>query len=299
VRPAAAVGFLALAVALVAGCGGKTASKSPAPTSPVGRPCHGAAPPATYDHVILVVLENHSFSEVAGHSPYLNRLAAACGLATDYSAVAHPSLPNYLALTSGSTHGISSDCTDCSVSAQSIFGQLHGEWRSYLESLPAAGFEGAFSGGYAKKHNPAAYYEAIATAYARRAVPLARLRSDLEHDALSRFSLVVPNLCSDEHNCSVETGDAWLGTWVRRILSSRAYASGKSVIFLTYDEGPDSDNRVYTVVVSPSVPPHTVVATPFDHYSLLRTVERLLHLPCLGNACRARAMDRAFRLTGA
>src|SRR5579859_6849870 len=233
------VGLVAAAAALVAGCGGRTA----APASPVGRPCRGAAPPRTYEHVILVVLENHSFSAVAGHSHYLNRLAAACGLATDYSAVAHPSLPNYLALTSGSTHGISSDCTDCPISAPSIFGQLHGAWRSYLESIPTPGFEGAFSGGYAKKHNPAAYYEEIATAYAQRAVPLTRLRSDLEHDALSRFSLVV-----------------------------------------------GSDNRVYTVVASRSVRPHTVVATPFDHYSLLRTAEQLLGLPCLANACRAQAM---------
>src|SRR5579859_962817 len=200
-RRSAAVGLLALAVALVAGCGGRTAGPSATPTPPAGRPCRGAEPPRTYEHVIVVVLENHSFSAVAGHSPYLNRLAAACGLATDYSAVSHPSLPNYLALTSGSTHGISSDCTDCPVSAPSIFGQLHGAWRSYLESIPAPGYEGAINGGYARKHNPAAYYEAIATAYAQRAVPLARLRSDLEHDALSRFSLVVPNLCSDEHDC--------------------------------------------------------------------------------------------------
>src|SRR5438105_11763516 len=292
-RRAAAVGFLALAVGLVAGCGGRTAAPAPR----VGRPCRGATPPAAYQHVILVVLENHSFSEVAGHSPYLNRLAAACGLATDYTAISHPSLPNYLALTSGGTQGISSDCTDCQVSAESVFGQLHGAWRSYLESLPAPGFEGAFSARYAKKHNPAAYYEAIATAYARRAVPLARLRSDLAHDALSRFSLVVPNLCSDEHNCSLGTGDAWLGTWVKRIFASRAYASGKTVLFLTYDEGL-GDNRVYTVVASPSVRPHTVIAAPFDHYSLLRTVERLLDLPCLANACRAHAMGPAFRLTG-
>jgi|SRR5579859_2379766 len=286
------VGLVAAAAALVAGCGGRTA----APAPPVEQPCRGAAPPRTYEHVILVVLENHSFSEVAGHSPYLNRLAAACGLATGYSAVSHPSLPNYLALTSGSTHGISSDCTDCPVSAPSIFGQLHGAWRSYLESIPAPGYEGAINGGYARKHNPAAYYEAIATAYAQRAVPLDHLRRDLAHDALSRFSLVVPNLCSDEHDCPVATGDAWLGTWVRKILASRAYAGGKTVVFLTYDEGPISDNRVYTVVVAPSVRPHTMVARPFDHYSLLRTVERLLRLPCLANACRARAMDRAFGL---
>src|SRR5690348_11094348 len=93
----ACTGLLALGAGLAAGCGSATKAALP-------HPCHGAKPPRTYDHVILVVLENHSYSEVAGHSPYLNRLALACGLATQYDAVSHPSLPNYLALTSGSTH---------------------------------------------------------------------------------------------------------------------------------------------------------------------------------------------------
>jgi phospholipase C len=246
---------------------------------------------------VLLVLENHGFSAVAGHSPYLNRLAAACGLATDYRAVAHPSLPNYLALTSGSTHGITSDCTGCSVSATSIFGQLHGDWRSYLEAMPSAGFQGPFSGLYAKKHNPAAYYPAIAPAFARLDVPLAGLRADLVRGALKRFSLVVPDLCNDEHNCPPSTGDAWLGQWLPRLFASPAYRSGKTVLFVTYDEGVGRGNLVYTVVASPSVRAHTVVAAPFDHYSLLRTTEDLLGLPCLAKACTASPMERSFHLT--
>ena len=124
------------------------------------------------------MLENHSYSQIAGSSPYLNRLAHGCALALNYSAVSHPSLPNYLALTSGSTNGITSDCTDCRVSARSIFEQLGAGWRSYLESMPTRGYTGAFSGLYAKKHNPAAYYPRLAREYARSgAARLTRKRS--------------------------------------------------------------------------------------------------------------------------
>ena len=170
-------------------------------------PCMGRSRLALGNwRVVVVVLENHSYGDVVGASPYLNRLARECALATDDVAVSHPSLPNYLALTSGGTDGISSDCTSCSVHARSIFEQLHGDWRSYLESMPSPGFQGAFAGEYAKKHNPASYYTPIAAAYKTNAVPLGSvttgsLARDLKRNRLKRFSLIVPNLCHDEHDC--------------------------------------------------------------------------------------------------
>jgi phospholipase C len=300
VRRVAAACLGLLAFGLAAGCGinASTASHSGGTVASVGHPCRGRAPARRYDHVVVVLLENHTFEEIAGHSPYLNALARACGLATGYSAVAHPSLPNYLALTSGSAHGIASDCTECTVSAPSIFGQLRGDWRSYLQSLPAPGFRGAFSGKYAKKHNPAAYFVPIAAAYETNAVPLGAFRRDLARDRLHRLSLVVPDICADEHDCPIATGDAWLETWLPRIFASHAYRSGRTAVFVTYDEGTDTDNHVYTVVAAPSLRPRTLVGTPFDHYSLLLTIERLLRLPCLADACDARSMARSFRLGG-
>lgn len=243
------------------------------------------------------MLENHGFSQVFGLSRYLNRLAGRCGLATNYRAVAHPSLPNYLALTSGSTGGITSDCTDCTLSTRSIFEQVGGSWRAYEESLPQPGFRGGSSGSYAKKHNPAAYYTRIAAQYATRAVPLDRLTADLARDRLPRYAFVTPNLCHDEHDCSISTGDAWLAEWVPRILTSRAYLRGRTALFLTYDEDNGTQgNRVYTVVVAPSVRPGTVSGRPFTHYSLLATEESLLGVPCLALACSAGSMRAAFGL---
>jgi phosphatidylinositol-3-phosphatase len=284
--------LIVLAALATASCGSQSSPHRV--VSNAGHPCHGTEVPSRYEHVVLVVLENHGYDQVAHSSPYLNALASECGLATNYRAVSHPSLPNYLALTSGTTAGIDSDCTDCTANVRSIFQQLGGDWRTYAESLPAAGFRGPSAHDYAKKHNPAAYYPAVATAYARDAAPLtpAALRS------LGRFTLVVPNLCSDEHDCSVETGDRWLVRWIPRILHTSAYRSGNTALFVTYDEDTDSDNAVYTTVVAPSVRPGTVSAASFDHYSLLRTAEQLLGLPCLAHACAARSMAAAFHLGG-
>src|SRR5262249_1625028 len=210
---------------------------------------------------------NDSLPEVAKSWPYLNLLARHCGLAARYFAITHPSLPNYLAMTSGSTQGVTDDCTTCSTSARSIFEQLGSDWHAYLESMPSPGYRGASSGEYAKKHNPAAYFTRIARAYARDAVPLESERRGLLHDlrrnSLRRFSLIVPNLCHDEHDCSIATGDAWLRQWIPRILGSGAYREGRTALFITYDEGTALDNRVYTVVASPSTPRGDRATGPF------------------------------------
>jgi hypothetical protein len=259
-----------------------------------GHPCRGVAAPRRYSHVVLVVLENHTYDQVAHSSPYLNALARACGLAMNYHAITHPSLPNYLALTSGTTAGIDSDCTESKADVRSIFEQLGSHWRTYAESLPSPGFAGSSSSNYAKKHNPAAYFPAVAAAYARNAVPL----SVAGVTTPVRFTLIVPDLCNDEHDCSVDTGDRWLASWIPRILRSRTYGAGATALFVTYDEGTDSDNHVYTVVVTPSVHPGTVAVIRFDHYSLLRTMEQLVGLPCLAHACEASSMASAFHLLG-
>ena len=129
--------------------------------------------------------------------------------------------------------------------------------------MPATGFTGSQAGNYAKKHNPAAYYTKLAGAYAQNAVPLGTptagaLISDLRANRLPRYSFITPDLCNDEHDCSISVGDAWLARWVPKILASRAYRAGGTALFITYDEGSDSDNRVYTVVASPTTRKGTV-----------------------------------------
>lgn len=291
-------------VCLAAACG--SSAKPAAPNVPftpavhaaAGHPCTGSEPPARFAHVILIVLENHGFDQVAGHSPFLNALAHRCGLAADYHAVAHPSLPNYLALTSGSTQGlVGQDCSpgpSCRSGGSSIFSQTG--WRAYAESMTGR-CRLTNSGDYAARHNPAVYYTRVAARCATADVPLSELPGDLRGGHLAPYSFIAPNLCSDEHDCAVTDGDAWLARWLPRLTSSATYRSGDTAIFITYDEDDYAEgNHIYTVVVARSVRPGTVSQTPFTHYSMLRTNEQLLGLPPLGAAATATSMAGAFHL---
>ena len=191
----------------------------PPPPPPPG-PCGTAStPPATYQHVVWIVFENHSYSQIIGSSsaPYINQLASDCGLATNFHAETHPSLPNYIAMTSGSTQGITDDNGPGShpLDVPSIFSQLPGGGsRSLQESMPSNCLR-SNSGQYAVRHNPEAYYTNLGTDCANFDVPLAS-----PPNISAGFTFVTPNLCNDMHDCSVATGDAWLSNFLPTILSS-------------------------------------------------------------------------------
>jgi phosphatidylinositol-3-phosphatase len=253
-------------------------------------------------------MENHSYSSVIGSSaaPYENALANSCGLATNYHGVTHPSLPNYMAATGGTTAGITNDCSpssSCESTGPSIFGQVaasHRQWRSYEESMPS-NCDKTTASPYAVKHNPAPYYTQIASQCAQWDVPFGTTSSGpflsaVRSGSLPAFSFVTPNLCNDTHDCSVGTGDAWLRSVVGQITSSAMYKAGRTAIFITWDEGESGGNHVPTIVVSPTVKAGTQSATNYDHYSLLRTAEEMLGLSLLGNASSASSMRSAFGL---
>jgi phospholipase C len=292
----------ALALVVVAGLGAAASS----PSSAAGVRC-GTAQSArtTYRHVIWIWMENHPYDEVIGSSqaPYTNRLAAACGLATNYHNITHPSLPNYIAATSGNTWGIADDNPPSShpLAVNSIFQQA-GSAGSYQESMPS-NCDLTSSGTYAVKHNPEAYYTNIRAACAADNVPIGTTSSGafataLNNGNLPKFSFVTPNLCNDMHDCSVQTGDAWLQSWVPKITASPSYQAGNTVIFITWDEDDSaSGNHVATVAISPYTGPGTRSAIAFTHYSLLRTTEQLLGITTfLGNEASAASMRPAFGL---
>jgi phospholipase C len=217
---------VALAALVAASCSGSAATRTPLPR---------------FDHVLVVVLENKSQSNVLGNenAPNFNGLAKRYALLSGYGGVTHPSLPNYLALVSGSTHGITSDCTTCIVSARNLADTLeraHLTWKGYAEGLPRRGFTGGSAGRYAKKHMPFLYFRDVVSkpARLRRVVSLRQFGRDLAAGALPSFSLIVPDMCHDMHDCSVETGDAWLGGFLSPLLRSRKL--GHSVIFVITDE---------------------------------------------------------------
>ena len=305
--------------ALLSGCGGQTTTtttttSSTAANAGTGAPCGQVSRPVSYSHVIWLWMENHSYEEIVGSSsaPYLNSLARSCGLATNYHNITHPSLPNYIAATSGlDTQALQPflpDCqpsAGCSTDARSIFAQVP-SWRAYEESMPTA-CDHQDSGDYAARHNPPPYYTSLSDC-PQGDLPLTRLSSDLAANSLPAFSFITPNLCHDTHDCSVSVGDQWLAGEVPEILDSRAYRTGHTVLFITWDEGEggSSDDcaanesdvgcHVATVIVSPSTPAGKRSGELFNHYSLLRTTEDLLGLPPLGQAAGATSMAKAFGL---
>jgi len=257
-----------------------------------------------FSHLVVVVMENHDFSQIIGNSqaPYINSLAHRYALATNYQAVAHPSLPDYLALIGGSTFGIRSDCTDCPVSAPNLVDQLEAlgiSWKAYMEDLPSPCFTGSASGQYAKKHDPFMYFDDITShpSRCRRVVPLTELKADLAGHALPRFAFITPDLCHDMHDCGVEQGDRFLSKLLPPIL---AHLGPSGALFLTWDEGhpsvattPDTTccplaigGHVVTIAAGPAARPGVTFGTPYNHYSLLRTIEDAWHLEPLGlTAC--------------
>jgi phosphatidylinositol-3-phosphatase len=260
---------------------------------PCGTSSHG---PAVYEHVVWVVMENRAFGKVidTAKAPYINRLAHECGLATRYYAVAHPSLPNYIALTSGDIQGIQDDLPPAShpLHVPSIFSQLGSGWRSLQESMPGNCWA-TKSGLYAVKHDPAPYYVDIRKACARQDVPLMD-----PPDVSARFTFITPDLCNDMHSCTTAVGDRWLATWMPKIFKSPEYESGSTAVFLTWDEDDKKHgNHIPTLVISPSTPPGTRSSARFNHYSLLRTTEELLGIHAyLGRAASATSMRAAFHL---
>jgi phosphatidylinositol-3-phosphatase len=241
-------------------------------------------------------MENSSYSDIIGSSnaPYINSLARECGMAANFFAEGHPSLPNYIAMTSGSTQGIDDDGSPLEhpLSVPSIFEALGGGWRSLEESMPSNCYL-SDSGLYVVHHNPAAYYTNIRTACSSQDVPLASVP-----DLSAPFTFITPNLCNDMHSCSTADGDKWLSTFIPRLLGSDQYNSGTTAIFLTWDESDSSSasNHIATLVISPSTQPGTVSDTLFNHYSMLQTTESMLGIPCIASSCTATSMRAAFNL---
>jgi hypothetical protein len=259
-----------------------------------GGPCgRTSRPPAQYDHVVWVVMENKAYSSIIGSAsaPYENQLASQCGSGVNFFAETHPSLPNYIAMTSGSPQGIADDNPPAShpLDVPSIFSQLGTSWRSPQESMPSNCLL-TNSGLYAVKHNPAAYYTNIRTDCGTLDVPLTD-----PPDVSARFTFVTPNLCNDTHDCSVATGDAWLQTFLGKVFASAEYQAGKTAVFLTWDEDDSShSNHIATIVAAPSVAPGTAPTATFNHYSMLRTTEEMLGLGFVGSAATASSMRVAF-----
>jgi hypothetical protein len=260
----------------------------------------GATTLPALDSIYVIVLENQSGNDVIrSHSmPYLASLIARGAVATGYRAITHPSQPNYLALFSGDTQGVTDDNLH-DLSAPNLADQLDARsrrWSVSAENLPDSSFTGETATGgrdgpgtYVRKHEPAISFTSIGRDPLRRA----NIHDLTAFDPRTGgFQLIIPNLCHDGHDCPLDTVDAFLSGFVPRILDSPGFDRG-GVLFIIADEG-ERQNIVPLVAVGHGIIAGTSRADAWDHDSLLRSVEDAWDLGCLANACRATTLAALF-----
>jgi hypothetical protein len=260
-------------------------------------------------HIVVIVLENRELGEAIGDrsAPYLQALARKGVLATDYHAISHPSLPNYIALLAGDPLGISSDCGECQAHGSTLVDQLesaHVGWRAYMEGMPEPCYRGASAGGYVKRHDPFMYFPQIAAdpVRCRNVVPLTRLAADLRHVSLPPFVWISPNLCDDGHDCANAAVDRFLAHLAPYLLAS---LGPRGTLAVVWDEGTTNSGccgsaaggRVPLILAGPRVLAGHRLNSPADHYSLLALIEDSFGLPRLrGAACPCTpSLDAAFK----
>ena len=307
---------------VVAGCGA-AATATPAAT-PTATPLSSATPglatssaaatatPAaassptpgsglpSFSHVYVIIMENKEYGRIVGSAaaPYENKLMARYGQASDFYAETHPSEPNYIALTSGGLQGTSTDGA-YDLSVPNLFDQIEASgrsWHLYAQGYPGNCYQGSQSdvvvdgpgaaGDYVRKHNPAISYTSISNNQ-KRCANITKL--DGFDPSAADFEMIIPNEINDMHSSSVAAGDAFLATFVPKILDSPAFAN--SVLFITWDEGDTNDKgggHIATIIASPGMTPGSHFDGPdTTHYSMLRTIELAWGMPFLGSAATA------------
>jgi hypothetical protein len=260
-------------------------------------PCGSAAsPPATYRHVVVVIMENRTWSGVGGVGfgdpamPFLHALARSCTTFSDWTETdTHQnSLSQYIGMTSGvADPNTIADCSPsdrCRSTEDNLFRQVRlsgGSARTYVEGATRP----CSASGNAAKHIPALYYfgtytDASGTARndhdfcQQEVLPLA----DLDVSNLPTFAMIVPDLCNDGHDCGNDKVDAFARTWVSKVLASTSYAAGDTAVMVLYDE----DHPVPNLIVAPTATPGANSAAGAGHAAMLRTWEEVLGVPVLG-----------------
>jgi acid phosphatase len=308
-----AIVFCWIAVLLQSGCGGGSSSNGSSSTFAASTVPH-------FTHVFIVVEENHSYGSVIGNPnmPYLNGLAKANGLATQYFADAHPSLPNYFELTAGegtSITGLQLDSYNGVVSQDNAVHTLTNagkSWKTYQEGLPSVGYLGIDTGTYLQHHDPFVYFSDVqnSPSQANNVVPFTQFATDLSGGTLPDYSFIVPDVNNDAHNCptgmssctdaqELAAADQWLSSNMGPLVTSSAFQN--SLLIIVFDEGDLSDiqyvgGQVAAVIVSPLAKPGYQSTTHYEHASSLRLMLKGLGVTDLpGASATAADMGEFFK----
>ena len=318
-RRGSAALIIAISIGL-AGCSGVAAKSVPSPSSDSAHTAgsipsaanptsstNNASPASSVDKVLVIVEENRSVVDVEAHMPFLMSQARTFGTATNFYAIRHPSLPNYLTLAGGSTFGVTDDRApdEHPLKGPSLFGQLVSAGRTaktYADAMPTNCSRKSHDT-YATKHNPWTYFDDSAerAACERFDVPSGSpsggaLIDDVKSGQLPTFALVVPNICHDGHDCSAATADDWLQSWIAAIQKGPDFTSNRLAIVITWDEDDNhSGNQVPMVVIHPSLQGKQVTKH-LDHYGLSAGIARIGGVSPLRDADKGTDALAAFGL---
>ncbi|HET6821552.1 MAG TPA: alkaline phosphatase family protein [Anaerolineales bacterium] len=254
-----------------------------------------------FQYVVIIMFENKEFGSVIGNPqmPNFNRLAVEHTLLTQYYAIQHPSLPNYIALMGGDTFGINTNCNNCFINATSLPDLIEASgrtWKTYQEDMPEPCFMGSTLL-YAQKHNPFVYFDPIRLnpeRCTRSVVPLTDLQTDIAANSLPNFMFIKPNICNDSHDCSLRVSDAWLMNLLGYLIPALDATGQSYFVAMLWEEGQGSHTccglpepgggRVPIVIQSPQAKNGFEDPTPYTHYSLLKTISEAWGLQYLGHA---------------
>ena len=273
--------FAAFAVALVT-AGAVTAAVVTGTDEPAAIQPAASTVPA-FDHIVLVMFENKKYSSINGSSsaPYFNTLASQSAKFTSSYAITHPSQPNYVALFSGATQGVTDDSCPANLGAKANLGRqlidAGKTFKGYSEAMPSDGYTGCSSGTYRRKHNSWVDFSNVPAA---SNVRFSGFPSDFTQ--LPTVSFVTPDMCSDMHDCSVGTGD----TWLKKNLDAYAQwaKTHNSLLITTFDEDSNTSvNQIFTTFTGANVKVGSY-SESINHYTVLRTIEAAYGLPGIGNA---------------
>lgn len=270
-------------------------------TSACGAAPAASAPPASapkITKVVVFMVENHSLSEMRRGMPKTYRFASRYGVATHYQAITHPSLPNYIAIASGSTQGVTDDANPSShpLTGPTIFSQAlahHETAKTYADAMPGT-CSRRNAGEYAVRHNPWTYFTDDAAACHKYDVPATRLAHDVRAGRLPNLGFVVPDVIHDAHDGTLGQADAWISGQIKLLTSGSDWRSGHLAIVVTADEDDHSGNNTVLTTVASRYQQHQVVTTPLTHYSLTGFIDDVLHVDRLGSAATAPSMAAAF-----
>jgi hypothetical protein len=254
------------------------------------------APMPRYDHVVVVIEENHAAADVL-NAPYFASLADAGMVLSRSFAVAHPSQPNYLALFSGSTQSVRDDRVHDLTAPNLATALLEAglSFASYSEGLPSVGFRGEGAGRYVRKHNPAASFRDVPS---EENLPFTMFPSS-RWDSLPTVAFVVPDLDNDMHDGTVTRGD----TWLRENLDgyARWATTHNSLLVVTFDEGPGREEPTEVPIATILLGAHVRRGrsdVPVTHYSLLRLLEEIYGLPPMGEERNAQRIVGIWEPSG-